>query len=132
MNQQLVFKNGQVSDNYASILLGHQDESYVTPIMEYKEYELIVESVVIILLDDDTELMGTEVLTLVDSGHCTLAQLINFLAGEEVEEMQEFEFISSAWFAWQSKHGDWSSEPFDTVYESQDKNITTLNELLNE
>ena len=132
MNQQLVFTNGQISDNYASILLGHQDESYVTPIMECKGYELIVESVVIILLDDDTELMGPEIVTLVESGLCTKTQLIDFLAGEEVSELDSYELISSAWFAWQSKHGDWSSEPFDTVYEAQDKNIATLNQLLNE
>ncbi|MBH0056531.1 hypothetical protein I6F65_06130 [Pseudoalteromonas sp. SWXJZ94C] len=133
MNKKLSFNNGEISDNYASILVSHFDCSQVTTLLEYKGYKLVVDSCVDISLPDETVLSGPEVLKLVENKSLSLNELIAFLAGEESEKTDEiYEFEACAWFEWRSGNGDWASEPFDTMYESLDDNIKKLSELLEE
>ncbi|MBH0048767.1 hypothetical protein [Pseudoalteromonas sp. SWYJZ19] len=133
MHKKLSFSNGEISDNYASILVGHSDYNQVTTLLEYKGYKLIVESCLDISLPDETTLTGPEILKLVDDKTLTLAELVAFLRGEQSEKTDDlYEFESNAWFEWRSEYGDWSSDSFDTMYESLDDNIKQLTAFLNE
>lgn len=133
MHKKLSFSNGEISDNYASILVGHFDYNQVTTLLEYKGYKLIVESCLDISLPDETTLTGPEILKLVDDKTLTLAELVAFLRGEQSEKTDDlYEFESNAWFEWRSEYGDWSSDSFDTMYESLDDNIKQLTAFLNE
>tara|TARA_B100001059_G_scaffold43542_1_gene35523 strand:- start:7759 stop:8190 length:432 start_codon:yes stop_codon:yes gene_type:complete len=132
MNKKLVFKNGEISDNYASILVGHSSYEQVTVLLKHKGYELVVESCVDISLPNETILTGPEALQLVESESLTLTELVAFLRGDGSDKTDDvYEFESCAWFSWRSESGDWSSEPFDTLFESLDENINKLTEILN-
>lgn len=133
MNDKLIFSSGEISDNYASILVGHSNYNQVTTLLRYKGYELVVESCVDILLPNESVLTGLEVLKLVENEELSLQELVEFLRGDESDITDEvYEFESCAWFTWRSEAGDWSSEPFDTLYESLDENIKQLAQILND
>lgn len=130
MLNQLVFNNGEISDNFASVLLSHDDFNQVTVLQVYKHYELIVCSCVEVLDPDDKTLVGKELFKLVENNRLSADELIAFLRGDEINADNElYEFESCAWFEWRSTTNDWVSAPFDTLFEHAEKNIELLNQL---
>lgn len=130
MNNKLTFTNGDISDNYASILMAHDLPNKSTILLEHKDFELIVEDCVSIGTPSGKTLTGTAILTLVTNGICSKSELIAFLSGECINCLSEYEFENCAWFEWRSKSGNWSSNTFDKIFESKEKNIELLNSFL--